>query len=664
MRCSSSMRSGSTSTIAIAWRGARSATRSFTCRACSRRCWSTTTGVSRKKIPNMNGRLPVMALALAAIPALCVSAEPGPWPTYNNGYDGRRFSPAAKITPANAASLKRICEAHLGDPGSFHSGPIVIGNTIYGTTAHTTVALNATNCAIQWRHVYKPEQEEVYAVNRGVAYLDGRLYRGTGDGRVFALDARTGKLLWKVKAGDPAVAEFFSSAPIAWKGLVFIGAAGSDWGIRGYMLALDAKTGKERWRFYAIPMGDEPGAETWKIPETARHGGGGMWTSYTLDTTTGELFVPVGNPAPDYAPDARPGDNLYTDSIVVLDALSGKLKWYHQFKANDGLDYDFGAAPALYASGKGEQRVAAGSKDGYLYSIDRATRKVLFRTPVTTIKNADAKPTKEGVLACPGSEGGVEWNGPAVDPSSRAIYVGAVDWCQVFVSGVPQYRPGQLYMGTGPSHEKGRGTDPRGWVYAVDGDSGQTLWKYQAEAPVVAGVTPTAGGVVFTGDLAGNFLAFDARTGDVLHKFNTGGAVAGGVVTYEAKGKQYVAFTSGNISRATFTATSGSPKIVILTTGLSKDQPKIVAVKENSGARGKTGPGHGKTLFGQYCGACHGSTGEGGVGPALKGEAAKKSVQQVADFIKNPKAPMPKLHPSPLNDQDVADVAAYVETLK
>ena len=606
---------------------------------------------------------------LANAPSACFGAAPeqttpGPWPTYNNGYNGQRFSPAKQITRANVTTLKRVCEAHLGDVGSFHSGPIVIGTTIYVTTAHTTVALDATRCAIRWRHVYKPEQQEVYPVNRGVAYLDGRVFRGTGDGRVFALDAATGKLLWQVKAGDPLVGEFFSSAPIAWNGLVFIGAAGGDWGIRGFMLALDAKSGKEKWRFHTIPMGDETGANTWKNPDTARHGGGAMWTSYTLDTAAGELFVPVGNPAPDYAPDFRPGDNLFTDSVVVLDARTGKLKWYHQFTANDGLDYDFGAAPALYANRKGAKLLAAGSKDGNLYAIDRVARRVLFKTPVTTIKNADAKPTTEGVLACPGSDGGVEWNGPAVDPSSRAIYVGSVDWCQIYLTGTPEYKAGQLYRGTGHSAWQERaGSEPRGWIYAVDGETGNTLWRYHAEAPVVAGVTPTAGGVVFSGDLNGNFLAIDAASGAELYKFNTGGAVAGGVITYEIGGRQYVALTSGNVSRATFSGTTGSPKIVIMTIGLTKDEPQIVAVQEDA-APAVRGAAHGKTLYTQYCSACHGGAGEGAVGPALTGEAAKKSQVEVAEFIKNPIPPMPKLSPAPLTDEDVEDLATYVESLK
>jgi len=204
----------------------------------------------------------------------------------------------------------------------------------------------------------------------------------------------------------------------------------------------------------------------------------------------------------------------------------------------------------------------------------------------------------------------------------------------------------------------------RGWIHAVDGDTGSILWKYHAVAPVVAGVTPTAGGVVFSGDLAGNLLALDAKTGAELYTLQTGGAVAGGVVTYETGGKQYVATTSGNVSRMTF-QTTGAPKVVILTTGLAKDEPRIVAVAgEDADAKAGGPGGRGKAVFAQYCSACHGASGDGGVGPALKGEAAKKDAAHVADFIKNPKSPMPKLYPAPLNEKDVADVAAFVETLK
>lgn len=187
----------------------------------------------------------------------------------------------------------------MGEEGGFQAGPVVIGDTMFVTTAHTTVALNAGTCGLIWRHIDSARADDPFPVNRGVAYLDGRIYRGSPGGRLVALSSSTGELVWEQKIANGGVGEFLSSAPIAWDGKVFIGLAGGDWGIRGAMMAFDAATGAQSWKFYTVPMGEEEGAETWKIPETAHRGGGAMWTLYTLDESTGEVFVPVGNPAPD-----------------------------------------------------------------------------------------------------------------------------------------------------------------------------------------------------------------------------------------------------------------------------------------------------------------------------------------------------------------------------
>ena len=484
------------------------------------------------------------------------------WAAYNNDPASTRYSSLAEITTQNVASLKPLCEIRLGEEGAFESGPVVIGDTMFVTTPHTTVALNATNCAVIWRSVDQPKQKDVFPVNRGVAYLDGRLFRGTPDGRLLALDAKSGKVLWDVQAGDPKVGEFLSSAPIAWNGTVFTGVAGSDWGVRGHMMAFDAATGKEKWRFYTIPMGNEPGAETWKLPATAKRGGGAQWTSYTLDPQAGELFIPVANPAPDFTPSTRPGDNLYTNSLVVLDANTGKLKWYYQLTPHDGFDCDLGAAPMLYGAPDGGARVAMGSKDGYVYAVNRGNHQLAFQTAVTKIEVPKTPPTQQGVHACPGPLGGVEWNGPAYDPQTKMIYVGAVDWCADYKAAPgAAYTPGQLYMGG--SYTPSQSDTADGWVTALDAGNGAVKWKFQTPQPVVSGVTPTAGGVVFVGGLAGNFYALDAATGKVLLKYPTGGGIAGGIVTYGVGGKQYVATTSGNVSRTTF-RTTGSPKIIIM----------------------------------------------------------------------------------------------------
>jgi len=324
------------------------------------------------------------------------------WAMYNMSYDGVRSSPLTEINVGNVQNLRQLCRVKLGEGGTLHASPVVVGDTLFITTAHSTAALDATTCKLIWRFVDPPSKADVWAVNRGVAYLDGRVFRGTPDGRLLALRSDSGHVLWNVKVGDPAVGEFLSSAPIAWRGTVFIGLAGSDWGVRGRVMAFDAATGAEKWRFWTVPMGDERGAETWHIPRTAARGGGGMWSSYALDTVAHELFVPVGNPAPDWAPESRPGDNLFTDAVVVLDAESGALKWWYKLTPNDGFDYDLGAAPLLYTTGTGSPRVLLASKDGNIYAVDRRTHALAFKTPVTTISSTGPRPTPAGVHACPG----------------------------------------------------------------------------------------------------------------------------------------------------------------------------------------------------------------------------------------------------------------------
>lgn len=607
----------------------------------------------------------VSATTLAAGPAIADPvAQPADagWSAYNNGYDGQRFSPLSEINPRNAHELKTVCSVALGDPGPFQAGPLVIGDALFVTTAHTTVALDATDCSVRWRHEYVPEEDEVWIVNRGAGYLNGRLYRGTTDGRILALDAQTGKLLWKVKAGEPAGREYFAAAPLVWNGMVFIGLAGSDWGIRGRMMAFDTDTGKELWRFNTIPVGDEIGADTWKNPQSALTGGGGTWSSYALDPSAGELFVPVANPAPDYFPSYRPGDNLFTNSLVVLDARTGALKWWYQVGANDAHDWDLAAPPAVYKSRGGKGLVALGSKDGHVYAIDRTNHQLVFKTAVTRIENSDKPPTPEGVHVCPGAQAGVHWNGPAIDTSRNSIFAGSVDWCGLFKSDPnTKYEFGEAFNG---GVYVADATPPIGWVTALDATSGSIKWRYRSPAPIVAGITPTAGGVLFTGDLNGDFLVLDSESGAPLLKHPTGGAIAGGVITYSVGGKQYVATTSGNISRVSFKST-GLPKIEILALNVKPVAQRPMAAPATEApesARSVVDINWGKILFNKNCAACHGVRGEGGTGPSLKDLAARRSFADTVAQIVNPMGAMPRLYPSPLEKQDVDDVASYVRT--
>lgn len=309
--------------------------------------------------------------------------------------------------------------------------------------------------------------------------------------------------------------------------------------------------------------------------------------------------------------------------------------------------------------------VAQGSKDGHLYGIERETHNRVFMTPVTTIKKPERAPSSKAVYSCPGPAGGVEWNGPAYDHLTKQIVVGAVDWCASIKSDEVDYQPGKFLLAGTWEWD----TAKTGWVTAVDPDSGAVRWKYHTDAPVVAGITPTAGGVTFTGDLGGDFFAFESTTGKVLLKTATGGALAGGVITYALGGTQYVAITSGNVSRMSF-GENGKPSVVIYAlpehakSAASSPSPQAASSPAPTAVAAATSApdaGRGKELFGRNCAACHGSHGEGGSGPALKGLRSRLDTAATINWIENPSAKMPRLYPSTLDAQAVVDVAAYVQ---
>jgi alcohol dehydrogenase (cytochrome c) len=567
------------------------------------------------------------------------------WTSYNNQLDGQRFSPLKQITPATVAQLGETCRVQIDGPTSFHSGLVVVDGTIYTNTGAETVAIDAATCALKWRYSVTSDDARFSPSSRGLAVMNGRVFRGTGDARLIALDAASGKLIWKNVIGAPRLGESAAAAPLAWQGVVYMGVSGSDLGARGRVMAYDANTGRELWRFNTVPMGDEKGAETWTRPGTAKTGGGGVWGAMTLDATTGELFVPVGNPWPDIDKAYRPGANLFTDSIVVLDARTGALKWWHQVEPEDWRDLDLTAPPVLYRDTQVRDILAFGGKDGFVTAVDRDSHAVLFRTPVTTIVDAPKQPTREGIRICPGFAGGVEWNGPALDLQNNALIVGSVDACFLVKLGTTQYKAAEVVFG-GDIEPVGTIT---GWVTALDAVTGAVRWKYHADKPVVAGVTPTAGGLTFTGDLGGNLLIFNSKTGELLRKIQTGGSLAGGVVTYELSGKQYLAFASGNVSRNAFGAL-GLPSVVVMAlnpTGVARTAA-IGAVNDS-----------GRKLYGQICVTCHGADGNMVAEHKLANLKARDLAATVA-YIKNPKLPMPKMFPDLLTEKNVNDVATYI----
>jgi alcohol dehydrogenase (cytochrome c) len=354
-------------------------------------------------------------------------------------------------------------------------------------------------------------------------------------------------------------------APLVYDDLVLIGPAGSENNIQGWVGAFRLADGSAVWRFNTVPKPGEPGYETWQSPKGIPMGGGSVWTSFSLDPGTGDLYVPVTNPSPDLPVQLRKGDNLYTNALVCLDVRTGKRRWHRSLVPNDSHDYDLThASPLITATINGASRrlVVTAGKDGFLRTLDRETHEVLYETPVTTIENAGVPVSTTPSHVCPGVLGGVEWSGPAYLASLNMLYVPAVDWCSTYIAFEDaRYIPGRTYLGG-----KVDGDPPatsHGWLTAIDASTGAVKWKYRSPRPMVASVTATAGNLLLTGELTGDLLALDARTGDVLYRFNTGGPMGGGIVTYAVGGTQYVAAVSGSPSNFWVDQYGGSPTVVV-----------------------------------------------------------------------------------------------------
>jgi PQQ-dependent dehydrogenase (methanol/ethanol family) len=469
------------------------------------------------------------------------------WLLPNHDYGGQRFVELAQIARQNATSMRPVCAYEIGGIRPFHTNPIVYRGVMYLTTSHATVALDAATCRVRWRHDWVAKARENWPQSRGVAFKEGKIVRGTLDGYLLAIDAESGRLLWERPAANADIGETFTMPPVIFEDLVIAGPAGNEVPINGWVGAFRLDDGKPVWRFNTRPKPGEPGAETWSATNVLT-GGGAVWTPFSLDTTNGLLYVPVGNPAPDLYTDVRRGDNLYTNSMVVLDVRSGKLVWHYQAVPKDFHDWDLTQTSPLFSAevnGARRQLVAVVGKDGLLHVLDRDTRAHVYQVPVTRRENVDVPLTSEGVYACPGVLGGVQWNGPAFNPRTNALYVNSVEWCGVFRKAETlQHFPGRNYMG-------GRfSPDPieraRGWLTAVDASTGAIRWRYAARRPMLAAIAATSADLLFTGDLDGTFLVLDARDGTVLHRLTVPGPMNGGVVTYQTGGRQYVAATSGS----------------------------------------------------------------------------------------------------------------------
>lgn len=488
--------------------------------------------------------------------------DPANWLTDNKGYLGYRYSALSSINADNVHDLKQICSFPLGLKGSFQNGPIVYAGTLYATTAFTTTAIDAATCEKRWRYDYKPDHP-LAANNKGAAIAAGRVIRGTPDGHLIALDAKTGALLWDRQIMDPAKGEYATAAPLIWEDMVFIGKAGADLGIRGEMMAFNAVDGQKIWGFYTIPSPDQKGGDTWERPGSIEHGGGSLWTTFSLDPATGLLLLPVGNPGPDFDNDTRPGTNLFTDSLVALDARTGKLKWWRQLVGPDDRDWDTAVVSAFDAA-DGRKLAAVAGKDGVVHMLDRLTGNQVSEVPLVSRYMNTTGPVSggSGIRLCPIAA--VQWNGPAYSPETHLLYMNGIDWCAQAIKGpTPVYRAAQPYLGWANFYgARDELSDAFGWINAIDPTNGHIAWRKRVSSIPLGPVTATAGGIVITGETNGDLLVLDAKSGAELFKTNVGGAIGGGIITYQASGKQLIAVAAGDNSRTY--QTQGENTIVVM----------------------------------------------------------------------------------------------------
>jgi alcohol dehydrogenase (cytochrome c) len=497
------------------------------------------------------------------------AAAAADWSMYGHDYANTRYSPLTQITTANVHELKPAWVFHTGIVAAFETTPIVVGTTMYITTANDHVfALDARTGKMLWR--YDPTLGTTIFccgnVNRGVAYANGMLYLGQLDGKLVALRASNGKVAWTVQAGDNKAGYSLTMAPLVYNNLVIVGGAGGEFGIRGSVTAYDAATGKQVWRFYTVGPGWE-GAFSPTTPNGAnlhrdiaaekrvakqyadawRHGGGEVWMTPALDTSTGTLFVSTGNPSPDLDGSKRPGDNRWTDSIIALDVNTGQMKWAYQEIPHDVWDLDAVAPPVLFdttVNGATVPAVGEAGKTAWFYVLDRASGKqIRVSEAFDPQENMFALPTAKGTYMLPGANGGDEWSPVSYDPNLHYVYIATLNQPMNYSTHPAPYQKGTLWLGS--AFQLAPGAKQDGSVVAINVDTGKIAWTHKVDYPMIGGPASTAGGVTFVGESNGNFDAFDSKTGKLLWQYKTNAGVNAAPMTYELGGRQYVAVAAG-----------------------------------------------------------------------------------------------------------------------
>ncbi|MDP9347841.1 MAG: PQQ-dependent dehydrogenase, methanol/ethanol family, partial [Gemmatimonadota bacterium] len=515
-----------------------------------------------RKLP----RNPVAGITSQRI-ARAPTAEPQNWITYGGGYDNMRYSRLGQINTRNVARLRPAWNKQFGLPNGFEATPMVVDGIMYITTGGPTQlwALDARTGEQYWNYQAQVAQDVPACcdwVNRGAAIADGKVFFASLDAELIALDAQTSRPLWRQRVGDPRDGYTMTVAPLVVKDKVIVGVSGGEYGVRGYIDAYDMRTGEREWRFYTTPGPGEPGHETWGGTEMWRTGGGTTWVTGAYDPELDLLYWGVGNPGPVFNGAVRPGDNLYTNTVVALDPDDGRLRWHFQWTPHDVWDWDGNNEVILTDLPIGGRTVRAllhADKNGFFYALDRTNGRFLYakqfarqtwarsidpRTGRPTV-NPGSIPGPDYTEVCPGPAGAKEWNHMAYSPQTRMAYVPVVENCAYFRSGQAFYNRGLPFWGSYATPDAFGPGESHGFLKAIDATTGNEAWRIRSEHPVVSGVLTTAGGLVFWGEADGMFHATDARTGRDLWTYNVGNGIHAPPISYSVGGKQYVAVAAG-----------------------------------------------------------------------------------------------------------------------
>jgi alcohol dehydrogenase (cytochrome c) len=511
------------------------------------------------------GSAPASAGAVDGARIAQASREPHNWLTYYGGYHAQRFSALDQVSTGNVKQLRPAWIFQTGvigliaNPASyaFEAAPIVVDGTMFVSGPDGYVwALDATNGRVLWRYRHAIPLDVPLCcgnVNRGVAVADGKVIVATANGHLMALDARNGKPVWQQVFVDVRAGESATVAPLVVKDKVIVGSSGAEYGVRGHIDAFDLRTGQPRWRRYAVPKPGEPGAQSWGNASAWQRGGGSAWITGSYDPELNLLYWNTANPSPDFDGGVRPGDNLYTNSVLALNPDTGEVRWHYQWTPHDVWDYD-GVNENILFELDGRRLLAHFDKNGYLFVLDRQSGRLVRATrfaPRVTWGDIDSDgrvtprltPTASGAEICPGPAGAKEWPHAAFSVRTRLLYTPIVDACGTFKLKASEFREGMPYWGGDAtvSKEQVHG----GWVKAFDPANGREVWSWRAPHPIVSSLLATAGDLVFVGEPTGEFNALNARSGELLWRFQTGSGIHSSPVSYSAGGKQYIAVATG-----------------------------------------------------------------------------------------------------------------------